>query len=244
MGIQWHEANERIPAIPVKSPERNTTALYTHQTPLLQDALVETNRVESPLLRLPGEIRNMIYEQVIGGHIIAPIFQTPKRVGRKGNFAHKVILRWSQMQDFTQYPDPKPASTLLSLTRVSKMLYTETRLLVFRTNTFRISSLSGFQDMWCRLGAEQKASIHEVQFYRCIAYTFQQYGHLSPFARRAESYAQAFKGLEGLEEVRLITCQPCQALCPAQRKWEEAKEWIQGCVGTRRLRIEVEDEDR
>jgi hypothetical protein len=88
---------------------------------------VERNAQQSPLLRLPAEIRNMIFIFALSDNIISPTL-------------------WHADSD----PDPEHTSTVsrsvtgnrpplhrFSLLRVSRQIYAETAILPYHLSTFR-----------------------------------------------------------------------------------------------------------
>jgi hypothetical protein len=97
------------------------------------------NQQNSPLLRLPAELRNSIYEYALGGHII--------RV--KQEISQGRVIRF--LPDFEVF---QPASTsrlkhrsinmtaLLQLSSVSRQLRAETKGLPYSLNAFSISRSS------------------------------------------------------------------------------------------------------
>ncbi|KAH3968827.1 hypothetical protein HBI81_129500 [Parastagonospora nodorum] len=74
-------------------------------------AITERNSTESPLLRLPAEIRNIIFEYVVSGHTI------------------RMISEWGK----SCWPIAKRRR--FSLARVSRQTYNETALLTYTGNT-------------------------------------------------------------------------------------------------------------
>ncbi|CAO2656941.1 Nn.00g057440.m01.CDS01 [Neocucurbitaria sp. VM-36] len=93
-----------------------------HLTPLEADAITIRNQLESPLLRLPAEIRNSIYIYTLGGHRVrmgAPYTHDPPGMTVIESKGH-------------QYP----ASKLLALSQTCRQTYMECGLQVHSLNEF------------------------------------------------------------------------------------------------------------
>ncbi|KAJ8110971.1 hypothetical protein OPT61_g6313 [Boeremia exigua] len=89
---------------------------------------------ESPLLRLPPEIRNNIWEYVLGGKILDVVFLS----SRKGRYLEEKTA-------ISPLSLPESSHALL---QVCRQLYKETALLPFSTNSFRFESNQAFD--WIR----------------------------------------------------------------------------------------------
>lgn len=106
---------------------------------------------ESPLLRLPAEIRNSIWEYALGGNIRDLTYFKRDR---------KRYTEWLIAMSSASFPEHSHA--LLSTCR---QIYAETALLTFSTNEFRFRSKTTFK--WTRdLSKVQKDLIHTVHFVR------------------------------------------------------------------------------
>jgi hypothetical protein len=91
----------------------------------------EANQRNSPLLRLPAELRNQIYELVLRHDCLS-----------------LALGRYLNLQPIRLYPDP--GSRTLALLRVCRQDHFEAALLPYSLNTFvftRISVAKGFQDL-------------------------------------------------------------------------------------------------
>ena len=108
-----------------------------------------TANSETPLLRLPAEIRNLIWEFTLGGKI-RDVVLLQKR--RKFCIQEYIAVSRATFQ--------RNSHALLSTCR---QIYTETALLIFSTNTFRFTSRSTVD--WTRhLFEVQKNAFHTVHF--------------------------------------------------------------------------------
>lgn len=101
----------------------------------------------SPLLRLPAELREMIYTHALGGHT----FHMSMRYIQK----HKALARADN-----------PAPHALALLLTNRQINNEARLLPFATNTFS-GRHEGHLRSWIRsLPSEQRSQIKAVKFVR------------------------------------------------------------------------------
>lgn len=111
--------------------------------------------MNSPLLRLPGEIRNCIYQFATGNHYI---FTSGK--GRKHTFisdSSDGALRW--------IPSLKLAN-LLNLTLVCRKTYHESRLHIFANNVFITRTFINFHCLLSRISFEQRKAITAINVSR------------------------------------------------------------------------------
>jgi hypothetical protein len=95
----------------------------------------ELNQKESPLLRLPGEIRNMIYEDIFSAFVIHPICEGPTRDA-------KCTLCMEHREGFWSLSLDKAIKASL----VCRQYHSETQDLIYKWSEFLISpaSLSRF----------------------------------------------------------------------------------------------------
>ena len=115
---------------------------------------------ESPLLRLPAEIRNSIWEYALGGNIRDLTYFKRDR---------KRYTEWLIAMSSASFPEHSHA--LLSTCR---QIYAETALLTFSTNEFRFRSKTTFK--WTRdLSKVQKDLIHTVHFVRSPGHPYQRF---------------------------------------------------------------------
>lgn len=97
---------------------------------------MEKNAKESPLLRLPAEIRNHIFEMALDGHTIKP--DAPRTLNNRDN-------RFDLLQSCRQ-------------------IYAETGILPYRLSTFSFRYLNTMKK-WCdRLPPIQRQAISAIQF--------------------------------------------------------------------------------
>lgn len=89
------------------------------------------NQIEAPLLRLPGEIRNRIYADLLGGLIFSST-TTPR-------LPWAACVRIRMVECYHEFSNGSPPATLdLSILQTCRQIYDETRLLAFTLNTFTI----------------------------------------------------------------------------------------------------------
>jgi hypothetical protein len=105
----------------------------------------------SPLLCLPGELRNQIYEYAFGGHLIEFGHESRSRIGVRYCYARRFgMSNWSD---------------LLSQTTVCRQIYEEMHLLPFALNTVFIDMFGGhYANSVQELGKSQKSAIPAVCF--------------------------------------------------------------------------------
>ncbi|KAF3001976.1 hypothetical protein E8E13_007635 [Curvularia kusanoi] len=118
----------------------------------------QRNREQSPLLRLPGELRNRIYEFAIGGHVVDVLH----RYFIQDRFISTLPVR-----------GPKDASEkflrLLNLAHTCRQLYEETRLLPYALNIFCFYDDRWFMAFSSILPSSAKSSIRQIMFCRFYA---------------------------------------------------------------------------
>ena len=111
---------------------------------------------KSPLLSLPGELRNKIYEYALGGNLISPFYL--------GDDDTVFFLRSAQ------YGNPQDQSTeeawakLFNLSKVCRQLYQETKLLPYKLNVFNICLGGAFGSFLSQLKDVNKKAITTVSF--------------------------------------------------------------------------------
>ncbi|KAF2123198.1 hypothetical protein BDV96DRAFT_639740 [Lophiotrema nucula] len=132
------------------------------------------NEKQSPLLRLPGEIRNKIWKYVTGGHVILV-----KNIGRPSmpwNAEPPTMLRFRLDSQFpksdalyvppgTEPPKLKPAervSTLFTIGRVCRQIRAETRLIQYKGNIFHFDTIVSFSAFMKSLSLEKRNLITSV----------------------------------------------------------------------------------
>ncbi|CAO2656919.1 Nn.00g057220.m01.CDS01 [Neocucurbitaria sp. VM-36] len=125
-----------------------------------RDEMILKNKMNSPLLRLPGEVRNQIYSYIFNGYEVEPSVKFPELNPRrvKGCHLRCRIYGSEEWKDFNTW------DRLLGLTNVCHQLHGETRLLPFRLNTFQVRYEEDF-DFWLSLLTEdQRNAITTVSF--------------------------------------------------------------------------------
>ncbi|KAF2445478.1 hypothetical protein P171DRAFT_265954 [Karstenula rhodostoma CBS 690.94] len=113
--------------------------------------VTKRNSTESPLFRLPGEIRNMIYDYATGHYNIYHTCEGRLIVGP--------IDPWDWRHAFVEFPS---APSLLALTLVCRQTYLEARLHVFANNTFDTKNFFYFRRRVDKLTTAQKNAIATI----------------------------------------------------------------------------------
>ncbi|KAL1595211.1 hypothetical protein SLS60_009899 [Paraconiothyrium brasiliense] len=114
-------------------------------------AITQRNSTQSPLLRLPGEIRNLIYAYSTGQY---NIYHTTT-----GSLIVGPVDPWDWRHAFVEFPS---VTGLLSLTLVCRQTYLEARLHVFANNTFDTKNFFYFRHCADKLNKEQKNAITTI----------------------------------------------------------------------------------
>ncbi|KAF2118248.1 hypothetical protein BDV96DRAFT_597106 [Lophiotrema nucula] len=135
----------------VHKPKKRRDGLLNTKIPVRSDLMkiAKGNSETSPLLRLPGEIRNMIWVYALGGHRI--------NVLENDN----VVSHTSRLIDAPN--DSAASSPTFQLPQVCRQLYAETALLPYQLNTFALKntiSKSGWVKSLC---AAQRRSITSLR---------------------------------------------------------------------------------
>ncbi|KAF9732882.1 hypothetical protein PMIN07_007212 [Paraphaeosphaeria minitans] len=133
-----------LPSPPAKNPNNMHPAAAVV-------AITKRNSTESPLLRLPGEIRNMIYGYVTGHYNIYHTSDGRLMVGP--------IDPWDWRHAFVEFPS---VPSLLTLTLVCRQTYIESRMHVFANNTFDTKNFFYFRRRVEKLSTEQKHAISTI----------------------------------------------------------------------------------
>jgi hypothetical protein len=139
-----------------KLSRQETDDMYVSQgMRLVSTALIyfstALNQLNSPLLRLPGELRNRIYEYVLGGLTIrnlenvlsaAHVVHEPVGLEQYGARAHGTVVPVYASSDVSDEPwyryQPKTVLLHVNLLKVCRQIYSETHLLPFQLNAFEI----------------------------------------------------------------------------------------------------------
>ncbi|KAF1912483.1 hypothetical protein BDU57DRAFT_458390, partial [Ampelomyces quisqualis] len=117
----------------------------------------ECNRQQSPLLRLPGELRNKVYEYAMTG-----ITVTVHLAGRRGaeTYALHANVAATPTTDAISTSD---MNRVIGLTRVCRQIQVETHLLPFASITFHGVSNGSFLTFIDSLSNAQRDAISTVQ---------------------------------------------------------------------------------
>jgi hypothetical protein len=115
-----------------------------------QDAITERNAQQSPLLRLPSELRNSIYDFTFADVTI----HLYKLIG--SDRQHVACVRNSSL-------DAPVATNILNLTEVSRQRQFETRLYPFQLSTFHVVHDASFARFVDGLAEDQRNAIAILQ---------------------------------------------------------------------------------
>lgn len=134
----------------------------------------QRNARESPLLRLPAEIRNLIYEYILtkGAYTFGRLYEPQKPCPTK---PRKKFRSWGVLQKIF------PGSNANSLLRVCRQIPFETSLLPFELNDFRFQNMVIIK----RLIDEHFSPCHRAAMKRIRLRVMQD---LAPFATMPSHY--------------------------------------------------------
>lgn len=116
----------------------------------------------SPFMQLPPELRNRIYELVLGGNMIRVAKDLQARICFRycsERRSHRGDYSWT-----TVVCERKVDLTDLALPRTCRALYSETSGLFFSSNVFDFFALHRFQAFERTLSPSQKASVRHLHF--------------------------------------------------------------------------------
>lgn len=152
----------------------------------------------SPLLRLPGEIRNRIYKYALCGKHIA--------------FLHPLLYMSDDTCSRTSPPIHVRSNSvpkLLRLTQICRQIHAETDLLVFKANEFRIGNELSFKTFVQSLSQRQLEAITTCVWpRRCETITDATISQLTGLKRivvwRSGQYGDDFYGAEDNTTPRVL----------------------------------------
>jgi len=145
----------------------------------------ERNDRDSPLLRLPSELKNLIYEYVLT--VSYPLCFTRKKHPTKKTkkSRDKKLLRGVQYD--------------LSLLRVCRKIHHDTALLPFSLNTIQCDSLMVVQRLRMHLSAEQRQAVRVFRMKANLQHRDKLKRHLSGEAPKVESLSTSLPALRCVE---------------------------------------------
>ena len=119
-----------------------TWGWYSYASNFSTDLLrIQKNATDSPLLRLPAEIRNTIFRYAVGGNKIrirrAVVYRTSKKWRENSN------LLWHGRADHLDDRRFKDQGTAFHLPEVCRQIYAETATLGYATNIFILPYTQG-----------------------------------------------------------------------------------------------------
>lgn len=136
------------------------------------------SNAESPLLRLPAEIRNLIWSFACGGQLVTTTYSF-FRLGddnKGGAFCYltdkDLVANAQKSRDLSDYfRRPVRVASAFQLPRVCRQIYSETALRSYRDNTFFLhSTIASEYGSFERLMAAQRRAITTVELRSDILY--------------------------------------------------------------------------
>ncbi|KAH7408373.1 hypothetical protein DE146DRAFT_372209 [Phaeosphaeria sp. MPI-PUGE-AT-0046c] len=126
------------------------------------DSRAARNRLRSPLLRLPGELRNRVYELAMSDTVVS-VFPSVK--------PHVPYQLHAHLSGHaTDYVGALGMSLVTNLSRVCRQIAAETRLLAFQSATFYIHSDGSFISFIDSLSNAKRGAISTIQISTPDAY--------------------------------------------------------------------------
>lgn len=126
----------------------------------------ERENALSPFLRLPAELRNQIYEYVLGGKSICLTCVEAHKTNLKEEGFCTAEIATCVKPPGSGYDGGDPAKrSTLNIVKVCRQMHAETRLLIFSLNIFRYSRPVPNLDVWRRRRPECLSLITAVRLY-------------------------------------------------------------------------------
>lgn len=126
----------------------------------------QRNATGSPLLRLPAEIRNKIWEYACGGQaVVLPAKRGLTEKGRAVSFSklHLTSASGLGMMEVVYRRSTHRALSAFHLPEVCRQIYVETNLTSYKTNAFVLTTSIKVNNRAARLMAAQRRAIATIQ---------------------------------------------------------------------------------
>jgi hypothetical protein len=145
------------------------------------------NQQQSPLLRLPAELRNKIYGHVLGGFIISFRTSRPR---------HHCLIRFKVSRKIGEF---KPSNLLL----ICRQINAEAQLLPFELNEFNYRIPEAFKHMLDLLSDRQVNAIKVLRIDTSTFYQFMRWPSL--YLNSSERFGKC-RSLARLSGSRIVRC--------------------------------------
>jgi len=198
------------------------TAVRTIRTILIRFSSLQ-NQHNSPLLRLPAELRNQIYAYVLGNLIIRP--KPSKSLNQYGSPTPGLKLRAAG----ASLEDEERATRFLALTQTCRQVYAETKLLPFTLNAFDLRCLSQLPDFIYNLSSWQRNAVVLVHVLLHDAYSHVRQQEYERYRQRGPA-TWAMDRFQSIMEFRLRRA--LESLTGAERivVWEDTVGFGHGTI--------------
>ncbi|KAF2030008.1 hypothetical protein EK21DRAFT_66407 [Setomelanomma holmii] len=189
------DSNARISRRPARGFHRFRSGVL-NVTPKGAEKAQTLNNQNSPLLRLPPELRNKIWRYVLGGNVLRWTLVSSSRYSLKYRMA----------------PPPGQIILGLDLLRTCRQIYAETALLPYQLNTFACTEYAGIKGELQYLQPFQRSHIAKLQLEASsIRGLWLGQGYLSDIERYTDArfcgkYKLGF--LPALEEIQVCVLTP------------------------------------
>ncbi|KAF2442100.1 hypothetical protein P171DRAFT_445856 [Karstenula rhodostoma CBS 690.94] len=207
-----------------KQTKHGSESPHTANPAVKSDALSERNTTESPLLRLPAEIRNRVYEYALSDRfLIHPAFQDPAAMAYE------------------------PDNSMHNLPLACRQLYRETHLLVYKYGIFEIRQPDWFTD-FIRNRADVQSAITQIKIQEELIGFFSSFQEPSTsgwhvlwadlmYGEHRKSNA-TLRGLSNLKKVIIVI-----QCCPEREQglFQKPEDWIAQILQDRKSEIDLRD---
>jgi hypothetical protein len=147
------------------------------------------NQQQSPLLRLPAELRNKIYGHVLGGFIISFLTARPR---------HHCLIRFKSSRKIAEF---KPSNLLL----VCRQINAEVQLLPSELNEFHYRIPETFKQMLDLLSDKQVNAIEVLRMDTSMFYHLMRWPSLYSNSSELFGKCRSLARLSGLQIVKFNT---------------------------------------
>jgi hypothetical protein len=182
------------------------------------------NQQQSPLHRLPTELRNNIYGHVLGGFIISFPTARPR---------HHCLIRFKSSRKIAEF---KPSNLLL----VCRQINAEAQLLPFELNEFNYRIPKAFKHMLDLLSDRQVNAIKVLHIDTSTFYQFMRWPSLYSNSSERFGKCRSLARLSGLWNVRCSARHLDSDAGLIQQRMLVGKEYLRqlGCRGGSKIEFE------
>ncbi|KAI8940020.1 hypothetical protein NX059_003742 [Plenodomus lindquistii] len=164
-----HQDQDTSPATP-RPQEANSTL-----TEAEANKITTLNQQTSPLLRLPGEIRNQIYTYIFTAQFIAIGHRQTPHAFPNPLVSTVISHSTNPQRKWPFYPKSplsqgQPFSRLLAITSTCRQIRYEAGILPFRMNTFMLNAMECLSGLQRRIPRVQREAVKVLRIGRSMRY--------------------------------------------------------------------------